>query len=285
MSAQAELPIDDKAGVPEIPRLSPSIAKILINRSPLHAWQAHRLLGGGTDGESTAAQNVGKVLEALVYNQPLEKLFAVLDFENFKKAAAQEARDDALAHDKTPILARELEVHIAAAVIIKRRLADQGVTFDGGEYQKRVEWSCELTGANCKGFIDYYQPGLIWDLKCVADASPKKVQRSFVDYGWDIAHAAYVDGIETIYPELAGRVRMIFPFAETDPPYAVHLYQPDGAMRDLGANKWHEAKRKWAMCLETGVWPGYFLGVGQISPLPWQMTAMEEDLETAEVRV
>lgn len=264
---------------PELPRLSPSIAKIMIERSPLHAWQAHRLLGGGTGKESTDAQNVGKVLEALVYNQPVEgegSAFAILDFDDFRTNAAKEARDDALHHDKTPILAREYEVHIAAGVIIKKRLADQGVVFEGGEYQKRVEWTCGLTGANCKGFLDYYLPGVIWDLKCVVDASPRKVQRSFVDYGWDIQHAAYIDAIETIEPELAGRVQMLYAFAETEPPYAVHIYQPDGMMKDLGASKWHHAKERWVGCLELNHWPGYFDGVRQISPLPWQMTAMEE---------
>ena len=265
--------------IPEIPRLSPSIAKILINRSPLHAWQAHRLLGGGAAGESTAAQNIGKVLEALVYNQPLEKLFAILDFDNYKKAAAQMARDDALAHNKTPILARELETHIAAAIIIKRRLADQGVVFEGGEYQKLIEWTCQLTGANCKGFLDYWGSPIIWDLKCVADASPKKVQRAFVEYGWDIAASGYVDGIETQFLDLAGRVKIIFPFAETEPPYAVHLYEPDAMMRELGANKWHRAKQVWSECMETNVWPGYFTGIGQVGPTPWQMTELDQEIE------
>lgn len=266
----------------KVPRLSPTIAKIMVERSPLHAWQAHSMFGGGNGKESTDAQNVGKILEALVFSQPIEgpdSEFVILPFDNYKKKEAQEARDDALAHDKTPILARELEVHIAAGVIIKRRLADQGVVFEGGEYQKLVEWTCQTTGANCKGFSDYYRGGIIWDLKCVADASPRKVQRSFVDYGWDIQSAAYKDGIETNYPDLAGRVRAIYTFAETSPPYVVHLYEPDGMMRELGENKWDRAKRQWVECLETGVWPGYFSGVGQITPTPWQMNALDETME------
>jgi len=272
---------------PELPRLSPSIAKIMVECSPLHAWQAHRLLGGGDGSESTSAQNVGKVLEALIFNQPVQgpdSQFAILNFDNYKKAAAQEARDDALAHDKTPILARELEVHMAAGVIIKRRLADQGIVFEGGEYQKLVEWTCGVTGANCKGFLDYYRGGIIWDLKCVDNASPRKVQRSFVDYGWDIQSAAYKDGIENNYPDLAGRVRAIYAFAETSSPYAVHLYEPDGMMRELGENKWHRAKQQWVECLETNNWPGYFKGIGQISPLPWQLTVMEDFETTEEVK-
>jgi len=266
----------------KIPRLSPTIAKIMVERSPLHAWQAHSMFGGGNGKESTDAQNVGKILEALVFGQPVDgpdSEFVILPFDNYKKKEAQEARDEALIRNKTPILGREFEVHIAAGVIIKNRLSDQGVVFEGGEYQKLVEWTCKLTGANCKGYLDYFHGGIIWDLKCVSDASPRKVQRSFVDYGWDIQRAAYVDGIETTIPALAGRCRMIYAFAETDPPHTVHLYEPDAMMRELGDNKWYRAKQQWIECLETGHWPGYFKGVGQITPTPWQMSALDETME------
>lgn len=261
----------------EIPRLSPSIAKILVNRSPAHAHAAHRLLGGGTGEESTAAQNTGKILEALVYNQPLDRLFAILPFDSFRTKDAQAAKELAIAERKTPILEGALSEFIKASDLIKKQLAEQGVIFEGGEYQKLVEWTCEQTGANCKGYIDYYQAPIIWDLKCVSDASPAKVVRSFVDYGWDIARAAYTDGIESMYPELAGRTRMIFPFAETEPPYLVHLYEASGEMQMLGAEKWYQAKLKWADCLENNRWPGYFSGIAQISPKPWQMAAIQDD--------
>lgn len=267
----------------DIPRLSPSIAKIIVNRSPAHAYVAHRLLGGGTEDESTKAQNTGKILEALVYNQPLDKLFAILPYDNFRTKDAQTARDAAIAERKTPILEKDIQEFEFAADTIKKQLAEQGIVFEGGEYQKLVEWTCQQTGANCKGYIDYYSSPIIWDLKCVADASPAKVVRSFVDYGWDIARAAYTEGIETNYPELAGRTRMIFPFAETEPPYLVSLYEASGEMELLGKEKWYRAKMKWVDCLATGRWPGYFTGVAQIQPTPWQMAAIEYQDEPKEV--
>jgi len=64
----------------------------------------------------------------------------------------------------------------------------------------------------------------------------------------------------------------------------VHLYEADGMMRELGDNKWFMAKQTWASCMETGNWPGYFSGIGQISPLPWQMTTLSDELETTEVQ-
>lgn len=269
----------------EIPRLSPSTAKLIL-RSPAHCYAGHRLLGGGAGvDESTIAQNTGKILEALVYNQPLEKHFAILPYSDFKTKRAKAARDLAISERKTPVKAKDLEEFEAAADTIKRQLAEQGIVFEGGEYQKLIEWTCTLTGANCKGYIDYWDPSkaIIWDLKCVDDASPSKVVRSFVDYGWDVARAAYTDGIETLYPELAGRTRMIFPFAETSPPYLVHLYEAGGEMRLLGDEKWHRAKQEWVNCLEKNFWPGYFTGIAQLNPTPWQMAALSAEIETEEV--
>lgn len=269
----------------EIPRLSPSSAKLIL-RSPAHCYAGHRLLGGGNGAEeSTDAQNTGKILEALVYNQSLDQQFVILPFDEYRTKEAKAARDEAIAQRKTPIKEKDLAEFQSAAERIKAQLKEQGIVFQGGEYQKLIEWTCELTGANCKGYIDYWSPdtAIIWDLKCVADASPTKLVRSFVDYGWDIARAAYTDGINTLHPELAGRTRMLFAVAETEPPYLVHLYEAGGEMRLLGDEKWHRAKQIWVDSLERNWWPGYFTGIAQLNPTPWQMAALSAEIETEEV--
>src|SRR6188474_2551048 len=55
----------DPTPEPELMRLSPSIAKVLLARSPLHAWDEHRL-GGGAERESSDTMDVGKVCEKLL---------------------------------------------------------------------------------------------------------------------------------------------------------------------------------------------------------------------------
>ena len=123
---------------------------------------------------------------------------------------------------------------------------------------------------------------MIFDLKTTADASPRKVQRSFVDLGNDLQGEAYRDGIETIFPDLVGRSRMVFIYAETEAPWVVQLYEAGGMMRDLGANKWHRAKELWTYSLKNDYWPSYFSGIGQLDPLPWQMD-FESEVETKEI--
>lgn len=266
----------------QTPRLSPSIAKIMNERSPAHAWQAHRLLGGGTGKESTDAQDTGKIIEALVFNAPIDK-FVVLEFDNYRTKAAQLAYEEASVAGLTAILAHKMAEHEVAAKIIRERIAEFGVEFKGGEPQKVVTWRDELLGVDCKGILDYYQDGVIHDLKTTTDASPKKMVRHFVDMGYDIQRAAYTEAIETTYPELVGRTRMIYWVAEMEPPYLVHPYEAAGDMRMLGEEKWHRAKQQWRECLENDYWPGYFSGIAQLSPTPWQMAELGVEIETKEI--
>lgn len=276
-------PLPETANKPkELPRLSPSIAKIAYQRSWLHAWQAHRLLGGGDgDSEETKAQATGKILEALVFGAGLDK-FVIVEADDFRTKAAREQKEDAQANGKTAILIGDYAKFRDASLTITSRLRDQGIVFNGGEYQKKVEWTDGETGANCKGFLDYFSDGIIWDFKTTSDASPRKIVRQFVDMGYDIQYAAYTDGIESTIPALVGRSRFLFAYAETEPPYAVQVYEPDGMMKALGKSKWDWAKLRWAENLAANEWPGYFSGIGQLTPLPWQMTDVEIETEVKE---
>lgn len=262
----------------EVPRLSPSIAKIAYQRSWFHAYHAHRLLGGGKAKEETTAQTAGKILEAFVFGQPMDK-FVVVNADDWRTKVAKKAKAEALASGKTAILAEDFDGYRDMALTIGSRLREQGITFNGGEYQKKVEWTDADTGASCKGFLDYFADGIIWDFKTTTDASPRKIQRQFVDMGYDIQYAAYTDGIETTIPALAGRSRFLFVYAETEYPHAVTVYEPSGMMRNLGKSKWDWAKLRWSENLRTGEWPGYFKGVGQLSPLPWQMADVQIETE------
>lgn len=265
------LDLEDTAVVtPEVPRLSPSIAKDML-RCPAHGYQAHRLLGGGKSLPSTDAQNTGKILEALVFNVPLEK-FAILDFGDWRTKEAKQAADDAEAEGKTPLLAKAFEVHQTAARIIRERIAEYGVEFAGGEYQKLLEWTCGLTGALCKGYPDYFQAGVIHDLKTTTDASPSTIQRQFVKMNNDVQGVAYIEGVEAMIPALAGKADMIFWYAETVPPFLVAPYRMNPEMRMLGAEKWHRAKQEWVECQERKMWPGYFSGIFELAPTTWQLT-------------
>ena len=246
----------------------------------MHAYHAHRLLGNGKDEKYSEAKDRGNILEELIYGVNSGRLVA-LNHDNYKTKDAQQDRDLLREAGKIPVLKKDAEEYNALGLELLSQINSQGIHFSGGKYQYHAEWTGEsLIGpVDCHGYLDYWNSPIIYDLKTTTDVSPKKVQRLFVDMGWDIAHAAYIEGMETMNPDLAGRIKMLFIVCEIDKPFCIQLYEPDGMMISLGKNKWDTAKFIWKQCMDSGEWPGYFSGIGRISPTPWQMT-FSQDIDT-----
>jgi len=258
----------------EIPRLSPSIASTLIKRSPLHAWQRHRLLGG-EEGRSSAAMEDGKIYEALIFG--MFEGVVIIDAKDYRTDKAKEERDAALADKRTPILVSKYVDYSNAADIMAANIRALGVQFTGSN-QVRREWNNGLT--DCSGVLDHLILGgkaLIYDLKCVDDAIPAAIQRKIVDYGYDVQHAAYMEAVEQSYP---GRTRFQFIVVEKEPPYAASLVELGASMRQCGEQKWRYASKVWAKCLASNVWPGYSNNeLVYIDATPWQMAQIPLEVE------
>lgn len=263
-------------------RLHQSIAHVLISRSPLHAWQRHKMLGAEPD-EATDAKDRGSILDGMLLGGG--PAIAVIDAENFRTKAAQDERDAARAAGAIPVLARKHEELSAIAEALRSQLARKKLYPFSGESKRRIEWTDPEFGVACAGELDHVKGATILDLKMTRDASPDAIAIAMVRYGYDIQHAAYTQALATVEPALAGRVKMLFVFAEYDPPYAVTVAEPSGTMRSLGHFKWARACRIWGECLASGIWPGYSDDVVQIEAKPWQLTeAMEEEGDVIEFR-
>lgn len=251
-------------------RLHQSTAHVLVAKSPLHA--RYRL---DNQVEPTEPMLRGIIVDRLLFGVGPE--IAEIEADDYRSKAAREARDAARKARKIPVLAEALANHRTTADAIRANLRDEGIILSG-ESQVEVEWTSPL-GVLCAGRMDHliFQGGraIILDLKTTVNAHPDAVTRSLVDHGADIQRAAYTEAIETLHPAYAGRVDMLFLFAEIEPPYAITVAECAGTMRALGEFKWEKAQRIWQQCLRTNRWPGY--GRTSIEAKPWQMTeAMEE---------
>jgi len=249
-------------------RLSPSAAKILIQRTPWHAWSYHRL-GGGLRSADTTATVRGRLLDRMLFGVGPE--IVVIDADDFRTKAAKQTRDDALAAGKVPILRDDIEGKQRIIDAWRVQLAEKGIRLDG-ESQKKIDWFTD--GCPCRGYLDHFIAGtgvaVFYDLKTCEDASADAARRALVHNGGDIQHAAYTEAIEVTHPRYAGAVRGLFIFAEVEPPYAIHLIEPSGSMRALGKAKWDRAKRVWAECLESNQWPGYRFSTS-VDAMPWEL--------------
>lgn len=260
-------------GIEGPPRLSPSTAKVLLKRSALHAWTQHRL-GGAEESEQTEATTRGRLLDRMLLGAGPD--IVVIDAKDWRTNAAKEARDAAEAAGKLPLLIGKQSEYTEVIAAWRAQLDARGVVLDG-ESQVKVDW--ESNGVPCRGRLDHLSADrcTIYDVKSCEDASREAITRSVVNFGYDVQAAAYIEGVEATYPKLAGRVKMVFIFGETERrnAYAMNVVTFGGTMRELGERKWRRAKALWGRCLETGEFPGYEDSL-PIEATAYQLAAEEE---------
>jgi hypothetical protein len=250
----------------ERPSLSSSVAHTIVSRSALHAWSDHPRFGNHRPA-ATDAMSDGSIIHAMLLGSGPQ--LDVIEADNFRTKAAQELRDAAIEAGRLPVLARryaELQLTVNALHV---NLLEFGIDLQDGASEVPIEF--ETGGVLCRSMLDNlnHARGRIVDLKTITSADPRTCSRHAVDYGYDIQRAAYVQALEALKPELAGRVDFIFAFCEIEPPYAVVPLRASGQLRALGDSRWGRAVDTWKRCLETDVWPGYLTTVGELEPPPW----------------
>jgi hypothetical protein len=241
----------------ETPRLSPSIANILLTRSPLHAWGAHRLLGQ-LEREATDAQRNGSLLDALLLGR--EARIVEAPFDNWRTDKAKEFRDDPAHAGKIVVKSAELAAARNTAQTIMARINSLGILLSW-EQPRRLEW--ESIGVLCSGEIDGHavlstdDVSWIAEVKTTDNAHPMECRKSIERYGYHVQGAAY--------QEATGKP-VLFLFAETEGVCDVTPFELTGSLLELGQRRWERAKATWKACLSSGVWPG--AAGGKIVQLP-----------------
>lgn len=246
----------------ETPALSASIAKFLINNSPLHAWTNHRLLNPDFVPEEKEAFDLGTVAHEIMLQG--ESAAIVLDLKDWRTDAAKEARDEARAIGKVPILRKhwdrvKLMVEAGKLQLAAHREASDAFTDGLPEYP--IEWTDDH-GVRCKGRIDWLKNDKkrLYDYKTTgASANPETISRMAVSQGWDIQACFYLRGLARIDARGLTGIHREFRFVvqEDFPPYALSVVGMGPDFLWLGEKKVQTAIDQWAECLESGQWPGY----------------------------
>lgn len=267
--------------LPDTPTLSQSIAKLLVDQSPLHAWAAHPRLGNCADRESTKALDDGTLMHHMLLGTG-EGSVVLIDADNFRTKAAQEARDAATAAGLLPVLASKHAALQASVGMMRDRMADAGVDmdlFDAAQSEAGILWYED--GVACRGRMDklHVERRTIFDVKKSRSAHPLACARHMLAYGYDIQWAAYTSAVEAL-TGAPGEVDFQFIFIEDKAPYAVTVGRPDGIMRELGARKWKQAVALWKSCMESGKWPGYAVKPVNLEAPAWAISQqMESEME------
>lgn len=239
------------------PSLSSSIAHLLVSKSPFHAWRAHPRLGNAKE-ESTEALDRGSIVHALVLGHGAR--FAVLDVDDYRTKAAREQRDRAIVGGQIPVKRDFYAECHGIALAVTSRLATLGISLAPASHRKTelvAVW--EESGVLCRGRLDCLDMttgATIYDLKTTRDGSDDEIVRSFRRYGYHVQAAAYVSAVETLCPQLAGRVRFVPIFVEAD-THEVIPVELGANVLELGRRRWSRAVDAWGRCLTANKWPGY----------------------------
>lgn len=238
----------------ELPSLNYSTAKLLETESEWHAWKAHPRLGG--EGfVSTPAMDKGSIIHALLLGQKLDSL-EIIDANDYRKKDTKALRDTAKSSGKLVILKREWDEINGAIPMMRENLKTAGIVLDGHRELTAI-W--EAGGALNRTRIDHVTKELTFpiDLKCTESANPRFLDKHIVEMCYDIQGAAIIEAIETIEPELVGRVNFADVFIETEYPYFVVKATHSESMKELGRSRWQRNRRKWNNCISTNTWRGF----------------------------
>jgi hypothetical protein len=101
---------------------------------------------------------------------------------------------------------------------------------------------------------DAWQPGLLVDLKTTVNADPREFGKTAYKFGYHQSAGHYQDGVLAATGEL---LPFTFVLVEKTAPYFVSVVQLDEEAVQAGRALNERAKRIYAECTKSGVWPGY----------------------------
>jgi hypothetical protein len=247
------------------PTLSSTLARLILNRSPLHAWTAHPRLNPAWEPTERKTFDIGRAAHRAVLGKGGDYMAYPPDLLASNGAAStKEAKawaESVRAAGGTPLKADEVDAVGEIADSVRRKLAMMGIKFDPA--RSELTALAEIDGVWSRCMVDNAptDPRLpLYDLKTTEDASPEKVIRSIMEYGYDHQAAHYLD----VWKAATGETRRFrFVFVEKAAPYEVCVVElhddPESEadwMLDARA-KAAEARRIWAECLAANIWPGY----------------------------
>lgn len=252
------------------PALSATGAKLILD-SP--ARYRYRVLE--VNPQRKAAFDLGSAVHAKVLGTGwgIEEL----DFPDWRTKAAQQARDEAYAANLIPMLTKDLAgVHDMAEAVLAHPTAKALFEMPGG---REVSVVSEIDGVNVKSRFDALtdptpQGRFGIDLKTSAGpAHAEAFARTVNDYGYHIQQEFYRDTFRASEGE---EINFVFVAVEKEPPYLTAVHQLDVVYQQMGKTLAREARRIYAECKASKVWPGYPVDVQLVAPPVWAAMRHEE---------
>jgi PDDEXK-like domain of unknown function (DUF3799) len=244
--------------------LNSSVAKLLADLSPAHAWTAHPRLNPYYQPDKSRRLDLGSVAHALLLGKSRD--LVEIEHPNYLTKDARALRDDAYEAGKIPVLTDDLSTAQAMADVAMKAIMGHGLLawLFPDVFEPHIQSEPVMAWREgeqwCRSMIDRIAVNgitLVMDYKTCTCAEPAAVTRHLYEMGYHFQEAFYTRGLDAVFPESAGRRKFIFCFQEIKPPYAVSFLETDGAGKAMAARKVDYAINLWKECRAKNRWPAY----------------------------
>jgi hypothetical protein len=280
-----------------LPSLSQSIAKIVLAKSPLHAWHAHPRLNPEwmpDEHKYEKVRAIGNAAHSMVLGRGKELTVVrvprrvkeknkwivpdpahLIDADDMTTDAAQRERDCIAAAGAVPILGKHADVALRIMAAARAQIDRAGCpeAFRDGDGEVVILAYDEEYGIWLRSMVDWMcATTLIYDLKTgETSAAPQDIPRRIVNDGWAIQAAMQERILDILDPENRGQRAFRFVAIEDDVPYAltVNEISPWSGVHDevsgealetaleIGRRQVRKACEIWGHCMRTNQWPAY----------------------------
>ena len=268
----------------ETPSLTSSVADILMNTSPLHAWYAHPRLGGTYDDNSNRNMDLGSAIhDALLMDMSKVDL---IPYDNWRTQDARDMKINAYKNDRIPLLEKDIE-------FVNKVYEKHKNHFKSMDNEKVYVWSEEYdryglcapgtTGKYkiwCRSRIDSVDHGsrCIVDLKTTAIALSDWSRTRAIHYLMQVG--MYRRALWNAHEDEYG---FFFAVIENYEPYEIKMFGLDGMLIKLADDLANEACRRWSKLDTSDIkgWHGYALGPHEIDCKAWVIDKYHRLIEGA----
>lgn len=244
------------------PSLSSSISKVLIEESPMHAWQAHPRLNPKYEAVDSHQFRVGRAFHSEVLGKGSSIEVLPERIKDWRTAEAKTLRDDLVAAGATPLLHHQwllIRQQAAAFRAQMRSREELAWAMTGGAPEMVYVWEEETPYGPiyCRMMADWTPTRgvLAPDIKTTkAEAFMGWGQRTMWDTGCDIQDAFYRRGFRAHGIDIDA---LLFAVCEVDAPHGLMCHRVDPPAQDEADQMVQHAINMWGYSVHHGRWPGY----------------------------
>lgn len=257
--------------------LSSSIAKILIEQSPAHAWMAHPRLNLQYEREVNSRFDLGSAAHTLLLEKNRADRIVVVDAKDWRTNAAKEARDAATAAGKFAVLIEQYDetCMMAAAARLFIDTTELAGLFEDGRAEQTVIWQEGQTWCRCRPDWMTGDRDILVDYKTTENAEPDAFARQIGRMGYDLQAEFYTRGVHATKFENK-EPKFVLLVQEITKPYLCSLVALSAAFRTVGQAKVKRAIQRWDKAMADHDWPGYPARIAYAEPTAWQLAESEE---------